>query len=281
MRTLNALRALSLSSPKTQAMNPFEALPLYSESRMAEYKDKALGRAPPHVYAIAEAAYLRLTKSRKSQSIVVSGESGAGKTETNKHLMHYLAWRSRSGGGASSLAEAILQSNPVLEAFGNAKTSRNNNSSRFGKFVKILIDNKGLITGAKMASYLLEKSRVAYVADGERNYHSFYHLVAGSPKATREALHLTAGPSTFHGLNQSSVITLQGMEDVGMFNELVKAFGACGVPTERQSDVFAILAGILHIGARSAAHNKKRSLSSLRMHATLLLTNTKRTPQVT
>ena len=267
MRTLNALSlSLSLSSPKTQAMNPFEALPLYSESRMAEYKDKALGRAPPHVYAIAEAAYLRLTKSRKSQSIVVSGESGAGKTETNKHLMHYLAWRSRSGGGASSLAEAILQSNPVLEAFGNAKTSRNNNSSRFGKFVKILIDNKGLITGAKMASYLLEKSRVAYVADGERNYHSFYHLVAGSPKATREALHLTAGPSTFHGLNQSSVITLQGMEDVGMFNELVKAFGACGVPTERQSDVFAILAGILHIGARSAAHNKKRSLS-LSAHA--------------
>ena len=111
------------------------------------------------MFGIAEAAYLMLSRSGKSQSIVVSGESGAGKTETNKHLMYYLAWRSKSGGGVGALAEAILQSNPVLEAFGNAKTSRNNNSSRFGKFIKILIDKKGTIVGAKMNQYLLEKSR--------------------------------------------------------------------------------------------------------------------------
>ena len=141
------------------AMNPFEELPIYSEARMAQHRDKSLGGAPPHVYGIAEAAFQRLIKTKCSQSIVVSGESGAGKTETNKHLMQYLAWRSRSSGGVEALAEAILQSNPVLEAFGNAKTSRNNNSSRFGKFIKILIDGKGAITGARMASYLLEKSR--------------------------------------------------------------------------------------------------------------------------
>ena len=129
-------------------MNPFETLPIYTETNMAEYKGKGLGKAPPHVYAIAEAAYQRLLKTKQSQSIVVSGESGAGKTETNKHLMQYLAWRSRSGGGVSSLAEAILQSNPVLEAFGNAKTSRNNNSSRFGKFVRVHYDDDGCIAGA-------------------------------------------------------------------------------------------------------------------------------------
>ena len=142
------------------AMNPFELLPIYSEEKMAPYKGKRLGSEPPHVYGTAEMAYQRLSKTKQSQSIVVSGESGAGKTETNKHLMKYLAWRSKTGGGAASLAEKILQSNPVLEAFGNAKTSRNNNSSRFGKFVKVLMDDKGLISGAKMATYLLEKSRL-------------------------------------------------------------------------------------------------------------------------
>ena len=98
------------------ALNPFKSLPIYSEETMAAYKAQSLGRQPPHVYAIAEAAYQRLAKTGQSQAVIVSGESGAGKTETNKHLMHYLAWRSRSGGGMSSLAEAILQSNPVLEA---------------------------------------------------------------------------------------------------------------------------------------------------------------------
>ena len=100
------------------AMNPFEALPIYSETLMEGYKAKKLGKAPPHVYGISEEAYQTLSKTRKSQSIVVSGESGAGKTETNKHLMQYLAWRSKSSGGVGTLADAILQSNPVLEAFG-------------------------------------------------------------------------------------------------------------------------------------------------------------------
>ena len=109
------------------AVNPFENLPIYSEDIMKKYVGKKLGVAPSHVYGTAECAYQYLKQSGKSQSIVVSGESGAGKTETNKHLMYYLAYRSKAGGGIETLAEAILQSNPVLEAFGNAKTSRNNN----------------------------------------------------------------------------------------------------------------------------------------------------------
>ena len=225
------------------AMNPFESLPIYSEELMGNYKGKSLGREPPHVYGIAEAAYQRLIKTGRSQSIVVSGESGAGKTETNKHLMQYLAWRSRSGGGVSTLAEAILQSNPVLEAFGNAKTSRNNNSSRFGKFVKILIDEGGLIVGARMASYLLEKSRVVFVAEGERNYHVLYHLAAGGSADQRAALGLSGGPTACRYLSFSTVTTLEAMPDGPMMAELTSALGTCGVSPAEQTDLFALLAG--------------------------------------
>ena len=192
-----------------------------------------------------------MRKSSASQCIVVSGESGAGKTETNKYLMRYLAWRSRvdkGGGVAGDLATAILQSNPVLEAFGNAKTSRNNNSSRFGKFIKILIDPKGTITGASLASYLLEKSRVSSVAEGERNYHVLYFLAQGASTTTRGGLGLSAGPAAFYYLNQSSVRTLASMSDEAMFAELTSAFSACGVSEGQQADLFAALAAVLHVG---------------------------------
>ena len=229
------------------AMNPFEKLPIYSETIMGPYKGKAPGREPPHVYATAELAYQMLTRNKMPQSIVVSGESGAGKTETNKHLMYYLAWRSKSGGGMETLAEAILQSNPVLEAFGNAKTSRNNNSSRFGKFIKILIDKKGNIVGARMNQYLLEKSRVPTVSEGERNYHSFYHLVAGGG-AEAEAAGLGKGTKAFRYLNQSSVSTLEGMPDGEMFEELSSALTTCKVPAPKQKELWGVLAGVLHVG---------------------------------
>ena len=230
------------------AMNPFEALPIYSEELMTNYKGKSLGREAPHVYGISEVAFQRLAKTGQSQSIIVSGESGAGKTETNKHLMQYLTWRSCSGGGVSSLAEAILKSNPVLEAFGNAKTSRNNNSSRFGKFIKILIDDKGNIVGARVASYLLEKSRVVSVAEGERNYHVLYHLAKGGPGPLLSALDLKADPKAYRYLSFSSVTELSSMPDGPMMTELTTALTACGVNETSQSHLFACLGGILHLG---------------------------------
>ena len=145
------------------AVNPYERLPIYAEDYMPRFQGQPLSRNEPHVFASAEEAYQRIRKDRRPQSIVVSGESGAGKTETNKYLMRYLAWRSRGGkGGGADLATAILQSNPILEAFGNAKTGRNNNSSRFGKFIRIYFDPKGGVGGAVMATYLLEKSRVVF-----------------------------------------------------------------------------------------------------------------------
>ena len=158
------------------AVNPFEKVQIYGVDHMGPYANRALGIVEPHTYAMAEEAYKTLLKSQSSQALVVSGESGAGKTETNKHLMTYLAWRSKSESVGNDLAEAILQANPVLEAFGNAKTSRNNNSSRFGKFVKIAMSEKGGVLGAVTQQYLLEKSRVPFQSKGERNYHVFYDV---------------------------------------------------------------------------------------------------------
>ena len=244
------------------AMNPFQRLPIYTEEVMGQYKGKRLGAAAPHVYGIAEAAYTMLAKTGVSQAVVVSGETGAGKTETNKALMYYLAWRSKNSGGQRDLAEVILQSNPVLEAFGNAKTSRNNNSSRFGKFIKILIDKKGNIIGARMSQYLLEKSRVAAVGEGERNYHAFYHLAAGAPAPTRAKLGLDGGPSAFRLLSQSSALAIDGMDDGKYYAELTEALRACGIGEGQLGEMFALIAGVLHLGNVTFTDDDATSIAS-------------------
>ena len=180
------------------AVNPFETLTIYGHEHMTPYANKPLGIVEPHTYAMAEEAYKALVKTGMSQSLVVSGESGAGKTETNKHLMQYIAWRSKSESPGTDLATAILEANPVLEAFGNAKTSRNNNSSRFGKFVKLAMSPTGGVMGAVTVQYLLEKSRVPFQSQGERNYHVFYQ-VCNLPPST--PFHALPRPSTpFHAL---------------------------------------------------------------------------------
>jgi myosin heavy subunit len=158
------------------AVNPFQKLTIYSQELMGPYVNKPLGILEPHVYAMSEEAYKTMLKTKLSQSLVVSGESGAGKTETNKHLMNYLTFRSKSETVGSDIGMKISEANPVLEAFGNAKTSRNNNSSRFGKFVKVSFGERGGIMGASTVQYLLEKSRVPFQSKGERNYHVFYDV---------------------------------------------------------------------------------------------------------
>ncbi|CAH2038967.1 unnamed protein product [Thlaspi arvense] len=183
------------------AVNPFRRLPhLYSSHMMAEYKGASLGELSPHPFAVADAAYRQMINEGVSQSILVSGESGAGKTESTKLLMRYLAYMGGRAAAAEgrSVEQKVLEglivdialetgvdnhtktslSNPVLEAFGNAKTVRNNNSSRFGKFVEIQFDQSGSISGAAIRTYLLERSRVCQVSDPERNYHCFYMLCA-------------------------------------------------------------------------------------------------------
>uniref|UniRef100_A0A453Q289 Myosin motor domain-containing protein n=1 Tax=Aegilops tauschii subsp. strangulata TaxID=200361 RepID=A0A453Q289_AEGTS len=230
------------------AVNPFRRLPhLYDIQMMEQYKGADFGELSPHPFAVADVAYRLMLNEGISQSILVSGESGAGKTESTKMIMRYLAYM---GGKAATegrtVEKQVLQSNPVLEAFGNAKTVRNNNSSRFGKFVEIQFDQKGRISGAAVRTYLLERSRVCQISESERNYHCFYMICAGSPEE-REKYKL-GDPSTFHYLNQSNCYKIDGLDESKEYLETRKAMDIIGISSEEQEAIFRIVAAILHLG---------------------------------
>ncbi|RID44355.1 hypothetical protein BRARA_I01152 [Brassica rapa] len=233
------------------AVNPFKQLAnLYNDHMIEHYKGAPFGSLMPHPFAVADAAYRQMINEGVSQSILVSGESGAGKTETAKTLMKYLA---KMGGRAvkdlssrRSVEDQVLESNPVLEAFGNAKTVRNNNSSRFGKFVEIQFDQRGRISGAAIKTYLLERSRVCQVSDSERNYHCFYMLCAAPPEDIRKLK--LEDPTTYRYLNQSHCIKLEGMDDSKEYTKTREAMGIVGISVEEQEAIFRVLAAILHLG---------------------------------
>ncbi|CAN6802822.1 unnamed protein product [Brassica oleracea] len=183
----------------------------------------------------------------KSNSILVSGESGAGKTETTKMLMRYLAYLGgRAVTEGRTVEQQVLESNPVLEAFGNAKTVRNNNSSRFGKFVEIQFDKQGRISGAAIRTYLLERSRVCQISDPERNYHCFY-LLCAAPQEEIEKYKL-GHPKTFHYLNQSKCYELVGISDAHDYLATRRAMDIVGISEKEQEAIFRVVAAILHIG---------------------------------
>ncbi|KAK6126771.1 hypothetical protein DH2020_039479 [Rehmannia glutinosa] len=230
------------------AINPFQRLPhLYDTHMMEQYKGAALGELSPHVFAIADVAYRAMINEGKSNSILVSGESGAGKTETTKMLMRYLAHLGgRSGVEGRTVEQQVLESNPVLEAFGNAKTVRNNNSSRFGKFVEIQFDKSGRISGAAVRTYLLERSRVCQISDPERNYHCFYLLCAAPPEE-REKYKL-GSPESFHYLNQSKCYKLDGVSDAEEYLATGRAMDIVGISEEEQDAIFRVVAAVLHLG---------------------------------
>ncbi|XP_044471715.1 myosin-17-like [Mangifera indica] len=230
------------------AINPFQRLPhLYDTHMMEQYKGAQFGELSPHVFAVADVAYRAMINEGKSNSILVSGESGAGKTETTKMLMRYLAYLGgRSGVEGRTVEQQVLESNPVLEAFGNAKTVRNNNSSRFGKFVELQFDKNGRISGAAVRTYLLERSRVCQVSDPERNYHCFYLLCAAPPEV-REKYKLDH-PKTFHYLNQSNCYKLDGVDDTEEYLATRRAMDIVGISEEEQEGIFRIIAAILHLG---------------------------------
>lgn len=172
------------------ATNPYKQLPeLYTPEKMNDYQEKSLGQEPPHLFAIADKAYRDMKYNKNSQSIIISGESGAGKTESTKYLTNYLC--NSYNTKTNSIAESLLGANPVLEAFGNAKTTMNNNSSRFGKFIEVQFDEKFQVVGGKISHYLLEKSRVSKISPEERGYHIFYMLMAGAPEDLKRKLFLT------------------------------------------------------------------------------------------
>ncbi|KAJ9564948.1 hypothetical protein OSB04_000914 [Centaurea solstitialis] len=230
------------------AVNPFKKLDhLYGVSMMERYKGAALGDLDPHVFAIADSAFRAMVNEGKSNSILVSGESGAGKTETTKMLMRYLAYLGgRKGSEGRTVEQQILESNPVLEAFGNAKTVRNNNSSRFGKFVEIQFDNVGRISGAAIRTYLLERSRVCQISDPERNYHCFYLLCAAPPEDIKK--YNLGDPKSFRYLNQSKCYQLDGVSDAHDYLATKRAMNVVGMNEQEQDAIFRVLASILHLG---------------------------------
>ncbi|KAG2654947.1 myosin-6-like [Panicum virgatum] len=266
------------------AVNPFRRLPhLYDTQMMQQYKGADFGELSPHPFAVADVAYRLMLNEGISQSILVSGESGAGKTESTKMIMRYLAYM---GGKAASegrtVEKQVLQSNPVLEAFGNAKTVRNNNSSRFGKFVEIQFDQNGRISGAAVRTYLLERSRVCQISDPERNYHCFYMLCAAPPEE-RERYKL-GDPRTFHYLNQSNCIKLEGLDESKEYLETRKAMDIIGISSEEQEAIFRVVAAILHLGnvefaegvdGDSSKPKDEKSLFHLRTAAELFMCDAK------
>ncbi|KAI4340198.1 hypothetical protein MLD38_025060 [Melastoma candidum] len=229
------------------AINPFQRLDYLDDlATMEKYKGLNIGELSPHVFAIADGAYRAMIEDRRNNSILVSGESGAGKTETTKMIMRYLAFLGGHANAERSIEQQVLESNPVLEAFGNAKTVRNNNSSRFGKFMEIQFDNHGRISGAAIRTYLLERSRVCQISDPERNYHCFYHLCA-APTEEKERYKL-GDPSSFHYLNQSNCYKLDNTDDHQEYLATRKAMSVVGITEEEQDSIFRIIAAILHLG---------------------------------
>ncbi|KAG6505918.1 hypothetical protein ZIOFF_031231 [Zingiber officinale] len=262
------------------AVNPFQRLPhLYDTHMMEQYKGATFGELSPHVFAVADVAYRAMINEGKSNSILVSGESGAGKTETTKLLMRYLAYLGgRTGIEGRTVEQQVLESNPVLEAFGNAKTVRNNNSSRFGKFVEIQFDKNGRISGAAIRTYLLERSRVCQINDPERNYHCFYLLCAAPHEDIKK--YKLGSPSSFHYLNQSKCVKLDGVDDAEEYIAIRRAMDIVGISEQEQEAIFRVVAAILHLGnvdfakgpeIDSSAIKDEKSRFHLNMTAQLLM----------
>nr|XP_005173732.1 unconventional myosin-Va isoform X6 [Danio rerio]XP_021329008.1 unconventional myosin-Va isoform X6 [Danio rerio] len=228
------------------AINPYETLPIYGADIINAYSGQNMGDMDPHIFAVAEEAYKQMARDERNQSIIVSGESGAGKTVSAKYAMRYFATVSGSASEAN-VEEKVLASNPIMESIGNAKTTRNDNSSRFGKYIEIGFDKKYHIIGANMRTYLLEKSRVVFQADEERNYHIFYQLCASAHLPEFKALKLGKA-NDFHYTKQGRNPVIDGVDDAKEMSTTRNAFILLGINESYQMGLFQILASILHLG---------------------------------
>lgn len=230
-------------------VNPYKWMDIYGEDSMLAYKHKSRIDVAPHVFATAEETYRTMLSEEDNQCVIISGESGAGKTEASKQIQNYIAGVSGSGAGVDKVKRTFLESNPLLEAFGNAKTLRNNNSSRFGKYFELLFDSAGRPQGGKVTNYLLEKSRVVKPGKGERNFHIFYQLLAGLPAAAKQKLGLDqGGPDSYQYLKASGCYDVDDVNDVQEFEETMVAMQHVGIKRKQVELVIQTLAAVLHIG---------------------------------
>uniref|UniRef100_A0A9J7WWJ1 Myosin XVAa n=1 Tax=Cyprinus carpio carpio TaxID=630221 RepID=A0A9J7WWJ1_CYPCA len=224
------------------SVNPYKMFNIYGTDMVLQHKGHALGENPPHLFAIANASYTKMMDAKENQCIIISGESGSGKTETTKLVLRYLAAIHHK----QNITQQILEATPLLESFGNAKTVRNDNSSRFGKYMEIFME-EGVISGAITSQYLLEKSRIVFQAKDERNYHIFYEMLAGLPSQQKQSLYLQDA-ETYYYLNQGGDCEIVGKNDGEDFRRLLSAMEILHFSAEDQSGIFRILSSILHLG---------------------------------
>ncbi|KAL4630719.1 unconventional myosin-VIIa-like [Arapaima gigas] len=226
------------------AVNPYQLLPIYTAEQVELYTDRRLGELPPHVFAIADNCFFNMRRNRKDQCCVISGESGAGKTESTKLMLQFLASVS---GQHSWVEQQILEANPILEAFGNAKTVRNDNSSRFGKYIDITFHKSGAIDGARVEQYLLEKSRVCRQAPDERNYHIFYCMLMGMPAEQKKILSL-GNPSEYNYLTMGNCTSCEGRDDIKEYAHFRSAMKILMFTENDSWEISKLLAALLHLG---------------------------------
>ncbi|KKA30463.1 hypothetical protein TD95_000660, partial [Thielaviopsis punctulata] len=230
------------------SVNPFRDLGIYTDQVLESYKGKNRLEVPPHVFAIAESAYYNMKAYKDNQCVIISGESGAGKTEAAKRIMQYIANVSGGeGGDIQQIKDMVLATNPLLESFGNAKTLRNNNSSRFGKYLQIHFNPQGEPIGADITNYLLEKSRVVGQITNERNFHIFYQFTKGASDNYRSTFGIQK-PETYLYTSRSNCFDVDGIDDLAEFQDTLNAMKIIGLTQPEQDQIFRMLAAILWIG---------------------------------
>ncbi|KAK4474731.1 hypothetical protein MN116_001856 [Schistosoma mekongi] len=245
-------------------VNPYKRLPIYDEEIVEWYKGKKRHERPPHIFAIADGAYRSMLQDREDQSILCTGESGSGKTENTKKVIQYLACVATSAKhqktsvknvlskintkdfNIGELEAQLLKANPILEAFGNATTIKNDNSSRFGKFIRINFDTSGFIAGANIETYLLEKARVIRQAPDERSFHIFYQLLASATPAMQQ--HLLLNHASSYRFLSNGMIELPGVDEQQFFRETTEAMDIMGINNEDQNAIFRVISAVLHLG---------------------------------
>ncbi|KTG31932.1 hypothetical protein cypCar_00021124 [Cyprinus carpio] len=235
-------------------VNPYKWLPVYNQEVVIAYRGKKRGEAPPHIYSISDNAYQYMLADRENQSILITGESGAGKTVNTKRVIQYFASIAASGGkkdpsaqNKGTLEDQIIQANPALEAFGNAKTIRNDNSSRFGKFIRIHFDTRGKLASADIETYLLEKSRVTFQLKAERDYHIFYQILSNKKPEILEMLLVTANPYDYAFISQGET-TVPSIDDTEELLATDNAFDVLGFTQDEKNSVYKLTGAIMHYG---------------------------------
>ncbi|XP_058229624.1 myosin heavy chain, fast skeletal muscle-like [Hemibagrus wyckioides] len=237
-------------------VNPYKWLPVYDAVVVTGYRGKKRVEAPPHIFSISDNAYQFMLTDRENQSILITGESGAGKTVNTKRVIQYFATIAVSGQKKAeptfgkmqgSLEDQIIAANPLLEAYGNAKTVRNDNSSRFGKFIRIHFGSSGKLASADIETYLLEKSRVTFQLSAERSYHIFYQLMTGHKPELLEALLITTNPYDYPVISQGEII-VKSINDVEEFVATDTAIDILGFSADEKMNIYKLTGAVMHHG---------------------------------